>query len=107
MTNTLPPCKQNIYKYGTQVFLTHTIKSNHIEEWVKIIEKESNQQVDWHWAAGRAIILAIGDLDKVKSAIKNNRSIHDNYYLEAVKGYGFNNISGDKQLDGIWAYNGL
>lgn len=103
----LPPCNQDVYKNGTQVFLTHTIRSAQLEEWVQTMVKESGQPVDWHWYGGRAVILALGDLDKVRAALKNNRHMHDNFYIEACKGLNIGNYHEESSLNGIWHYNGL
>lgn len=103
--NNLPPCDPDIYKNGIDAFMTNSIWSERLEEWVKKIAQESNQPVDWHWAAGRAIILTTGDVEKVRVAIKNNRDMHDKFYLESVKELGIS--SSHKYLDGIWASNGL
>lgn len=109
--NNLPNCNPDIYQNGIQVFMTNTISSERLEEWVKKIAQESNQPVDWHWAAGRAIILTTGDMERVRITIKNNRDMHDQFYLEAIKELGISSglwtSLSHKYLDGIWASNGL
>lgn len=72
-----PPCASDVYKRGTQVFLTHGIPSNAMESWVKLVAKRSGQEVDWHFAGGRAVVLALGDLDAVREAILYHLPEHD------------------------------
>jgi len=67
---TPPPCNKDIYDNGTSVFITHSIPSEDIEKWVKKIAKLSGQPVDWHFFGGRAVVLALGDIQKVKDTIK-------------------------------------
>lgn len=78
-----PPCNREIYNKGTHVFTTHSISSNAMEKWVKKVAKLSGQPVDWHFYGGRAAVLALGDLKKVKEAITALMPEHDNLYKEA------------------------
>ena len=100
-------CNSNVYENGTEVFFTHTIAADDVEKWVRTIAQESGQQVDWHYYAGRAIILAIGDLTKVKTAICNNRAMHDTFYSQAVHALGsdFTDDFIKGQLEDMWKYN--
>ena len=82
------PCNQKVFDKGVQVFMTHTIPSNAMEEWVKKVAKLSGQQVDWHFAGGRARVLALGDIKKVESAIQELMPEHDRLYKEACKKLG-------------------
>ena len=77
-------CNQEVYDKGTVVFLTNTIRSVRVEEWVQAIAKESGQPVDWHQFAGRAVVKALGDLHKVRKAIVKLRDMHDEGYIEAI-----------------------
>jgi len=99
-------CSQEVYDHGHTVFLTHTLGSVSIEEWVEAIIKESNQNVDWCWHCGRAEILAVGDLNRVRKAIIKLRDMHDAAYTEAVEGLDcFDSQSIKRQLEGIWEHN--
>lgn len=103
-------CNNEVYDKGEVVFITHTIKSNNIELWVRKIAADSDQPVDWHWYAGRAAIKALGNLDKVKTAIKNNRDLHDHFMSEALE--QFEHCKGrtdenNRMIQGIWDYNNL
>lgn len=51
--------------------------SNAIERWVQRIAKTSGQRVDWHFAGGRVMVLALGDLDRTKAAIREHMPEHD------------------------------
>lgn len=101
-------CDQEVYDNGTQVFLTHTLAAKDVEDWVQQIAKESNQKVDWHYGAGRAQVLALGDLEKVKEAIIKLRSIHDAAYIKAMRELAcFEDFQSERVLKGIWQYNGF
>lgn len=81
---TPPDCDKKVFKKGTALFMTHSIPPNAMEGWVKKVAKKSGQRVDWHFAAGRAIVKAFGDLDKVVDAIKDLQPEHDELYWKAV-----------------------
>lgn len=87
MNKPLPPCARNIYANGTLVMMTHTIGSQEMEGWVKKVAELSGQPVDWHFAGGRACILALGDLSKVRAAIKELISEHDDLQRQAAAEY--------------------
>lgn len=98
-------CNQEIYKNGIQVFLTHTLRADDVETWVKKISIDSGQKVDWHYFGGRAIILALGDMAKVREAILNNKKIHDDFFENAMIGMCFRKEQINKMINGIWHYN--
>lgn len=70
-------CNPDIYKDGTLVFMTHSIPSNELHKWVQMVAILSEQPVDWHFAGGRACVLALGDLPRVLSAITDLLPIHN------------------------------
>ncbi len=101
-------CDKKVYDNGTEVFLTHTIPAKEIEKWVQTIATKSEQQVDWSYFGGRAIILALGDLDRVRQTIKDLRETHDDLYWYAVKQLDcFTDQSIAEQIKGIWQNNGF
>jgi hypothetical protein len=76
------PCNQDVFDRGTLMFQTHSIGgSNAIERWVQKIAKVSGELVDWHFAGGRVMVLALGNLDRVKAAIRSLMSEHDEMFL--------------------------
>lgn len=83
------PCNDKVFKKGTCVCITHTIPSNAMEGWVKKVAKLSGQPVDWHFAGGRAVVLALGDLKKVREAIIKLTPEHDRLFNAATKEYSF------------------
>lgn len=99
-------CDYDVYEKGRQVFLTQTIRASNIETWVQKIAADSGQQVDWHYAGGRAIILALGDIEKVRESILQNRQMHDDFYIEEAEKY-LPNHNHQRHIDGIWRYNGF
>ncbi len=101
-------CDNEIYSDGEVVFVTNTIRTPRMEEWVQKIAKDSGQRVDWHQFAGRPVIKALGDLSKVRKAIADNRNMHDEYYAEAcaeLRSLGFSKEDTDRHCQGIWDYN--
>ena len=100
-------CDKDIYENGTEVFFTHTIYADDLETWINKVAEESGQKVDWHYYAGRAIILAMGDICKVKVAICNNRKMHDEFYAKAVRALGasFTEEFINYQIEDMWRYN--
>lgn len=55
-----PPCDPKIFKKGKTVCMV-TGSANAVERWVKEIAKKANAKVDWHYAAGIANILHLGN----------------------------------------------
>lgn len=80
-----PPCSPDIFKNGTLVMMTHTIGSQEMEAWVKKVAAQSEQSIDWHFAGGRACVLALGDLSRVRTAISELMSEHDALQSAAVE----------------------
>lgn len=66
------PCDKDIFERGSIVYQTHGVSSNRMEGWVQRIAFESGQPVDWHFAAGHAIVKGLGDLALIQVAITNN-----------------------------------
>jgi hypothetical protein len=81
------PCEPEIFKKGQSVFVTDSISSNRMESWVKEVAKHSGQRVDWHFFGGRANVLALGDLDAVKSSIQHLMPMHDRLRQESLARY--------------------
>lgn len=84
----LARCDAEILKNGQQVFVTHSIPSEQIEAWVKRVAEKSGQPVDWGYCCGRAVVWALGDLDKVADAIRDLMPEHDKLLDEAYASYG-------------------
>lgn len=85
---TPPPCESDIFKNGECVFVTSTIPSNAMEGWVKHVAEISGQRVDWHFVGGRARVLALGDIEKVKLTIEALMTEHDRLYQKALQRLG-------------------
>lgn len=78
-------CDPDVYKNGTYVFLTHTIRSWMVEAWVEEVAKTSGQKVDWHFVGGRAVVKALGDLDAVYTAINKQLPLLREMWLAELK----------------------
>jgi hypothetical protein len=74
---TPPNCDEKIFQHGECVFMTHSIRSNAMEHFVKQIAERSGQRVDWHFAGGRAVVLALGDTARVRDTIEQMMPEHD------------------------------
>lgn len=102
-------CDKEVYNNGSLIFVTHTMSSARVEEWVQAVAKESGQKVDWHYVGGRAQILFLGDQEKVAAALIKLRPMHDSFFKEAF--LQLTNVYSDTQneliTNGIWSYNGL
>lgn len=104
-------CHPDIFKNGHMVFLTHTLGTDGMNEWIKALRETSGQPIDWHFAGGRARVLALGDIDEVRKAIVRHRDLHDEKYLENL--HPTHRVDGkeapcmNNSLQGIWSYNGM
>ena len=65
----LPPCDKEISEHGRVIAHFHA-RATTTEDWVKRVAAESGQRVDWHYSAGYAIVLFIGDYAKVRAAVE-------------------------------------
>lgn len=83
------PCNDKVFKEGEVMCVTHTIPSNAMEGWVQKVAKESGQPVDWHFFGGRAVVKALGDVGKVREAIRKLTPEHDELFRQAMAGFGF------------------
>ena len=103
---TLESCRQDIYENGKIVFITHTISASNMEKFVRKIVSDSEQSVDWHSYAGRSVMKYLGDFIKVRKAIRQNKSMHDLFIVEALDKLGFKDKDYCNRIcDGIWVYN--
>lgn len=79
------PCAPDIFENGEPVFMTHSIPSNAMERWVRLVADDCKLPVDWHFSGGRAVVLTTGDLATVRAAIEKRLPEHDAAYRAAVK----------------------
>jgi hypothetical protein len=104
-------CDREVFEKGAVVFVTNTIRSSRMEEWVVAIAKESGQRVDWSSFAGRSVVKALGDLHKVRKAMIHLKKMHDDFLKEAlseIRMHKDDNLESEFQneyADGIWQYN--
>jgi hypothetical protein len=82
------PCDPDILKNGKPVFMTHSIPSNAMEGWVKMVAEKSGQKVDWHFVGGRAVVLTTGDVGVVAATIVTLLPEHDALYKKAMRKLG-------------------
>jgi hypothetical protein len=57
----LPPCTANVFRNGVVLAVAVTPHPDVIERWVEYVRGVTGQPVDWHFAAGRAIVKALGE----------------------------------------------
>lgn len=101
-------CDQEVYDKGEIVFVTNTIRSSRMEEWVQKIAQDSGQRVDWHQFAGRPVMKALGNLHEVRKAIVKNKDMHDQYFQEALnelRSFRDDETFAQESAWGIWKYN--
>ena len=68
------PCVPDIFRNGTPILASDTgsVGGNvRFERWVQAVAAASGQPVDWHYSGGRAQVLALGDLDRVRQAARD------------------------------------
>ncbi len=80
-----PPCDLEIFSKGEQVFVGDTIPSNDMEGWVKQVAQVSGQPVDWHYIGGYAEVLALGDIERVRTAIRKLMPEYYRLWMAAIK----------------------
>ncbi len=87
-------CDHTISEQGRDVFVTGIGPAEAIERWVKSIARLSGQPVDWGYSSGIAHVMAMGDLARVKQAIRETMGDHDalwrenyNHYLKEYPDY--------------------
>jgi hypothetical protein len=65
-------CEANVYKNGKSLFMASTGPTggaNLFEAWICEVREVCGQQLDWHYAGGRANVLYIGDPNKIVDAM--------------------------------------
>jgi hypothetical protein len=91
------------------VFITDTISNADMEIWMKEVRKMSEQEVDFYNSMGRTGIHTLGDVSRVKLALRETRKIHDSAYVKAIlkiiPKMSFDTIK--QQLNGLWSLNGF
>ncbi len=85
VNDNISSCDPEIWKKGETVFVTHSIPLEIMERWVRKVADRSKQRVGWSFIGGRAVVRALGDLDKVKVALNELKSEHDDLYLKILK----------------------
>lgn len=64
-----PPCDPEIFSKGETILIVGGISSNRMENWVKKVRETSGSRIDWHFAAGRAVVKVLGDWEAVRAAV--------------------------------------
>jgi hypothetical protein len=82
----LKPRVNVVFRDGTTVCITHTIPSEQIEEWVQKVASKSGQPVDWQFVGDQAVVKALGDLAKVREAIRELTPEHDELFRRETDG---------------------
>jgi hypothetical protein len=68
-----PRCDREVYRHGELVLVTHSIPAPAFEAFVRSLVARTGQRVDWHYAAGRIVVRALGDVQAVKAALWDAR----------------------------------
>jgi hypothetical protein len=61
-------CNQEIFDHGEHVFTIGDVSAQWINKWVSLVAAKSGQKVDWFYIGGRAAVMAMGDINRVRSA---------------------------------------
>lgn len=77
------PCDPKVYKKGKNICVYHSIGKDVIEALVRRIGELSGQKVDWHYFGGRAVVLALGDVERARQAAEEVRPEFERQLREA------------------------
>lgn len=77
-------CDPEVYKNGVAIAIIADRDHSEIEALVQKLTKQIGIKMDWHYVAGRAVVKAIGDLDKARDAFRP----YTNGYLMVVEDDG-------------------
>jgi len=75
---------EDIFKHGEIICTTNTIAKDAMNDWVRKVANKSGQQVDWYLRRDHIHIVAMGDLEVVRSTIRELTPEHDGLYRKAV-----------------------
>lgn len=100
-------CSRELYENGETVFWSHTISKKGMNEWVRTLRESSGQPIDWHFAGGRARVVALGDLEAVQNAIRKHRKLHDVLFCRDYPTEDKDDPMLKRSLQGIWDFNGF
>lgn len=64
-------CNQEVFNHGKTIAMLTGPRPWFIQRWVEEVARLSGQQVDWHFAGGRAMILFLGGYQAVRSAVES------------------------------------
>jgi hypothetical protein len=81
MTADSSKCDQEVYEKGTVVMYCPPLPSEKVEAWLEYVRDHSEQKVDWHRLAGRVIVKAIGNLNRVHQAILASRDLFRSLFV--------------------------
>jgi hypothetical protein len=82
------PCDADVFAHGEPICMTYGISSNRMESWVRQVAEKSGQRVDWYSVGKRAVVKAIGDIDKVAASARELIPEAQRLYDESRGGEG-------------------
>jgi hypothetical protein len=65
-------CDPEVWKHGTPVLMTHSIPKEYMDDWCSKVSEQAEAQVDWSFAAGRIVVRALGNLERVRKVMREN-----------------------------------
>jgi hypothetical protein len=97
-----------VHNFGKTIFVTHTLSTEELNKWVKMIAQDSKLRVDWSFVGGRAVIQSLGDCKKAIKSLQKFRQVHDNYFSEHLKKSNmYRDEDIKRQVEGIWNFNSI
>jgi len=82
---TPPPCRDELMKRGTLVFQTRAIgEAIAIERWVQKVAALCGQPVDWYFCGLYTMVVATGNLERVKAALRALMPEHDAMFFAGM-----------------------
>jgi hypothetical protein len=75
---------KEIYQNGTTILMVDGLSKKTIQEFVEKISNEANKKLDWHYAAGRGIILTKREnIDDVKNILSTKDEVFFRQYFHS------------------------
>ncbi len=67
------PCDSNVFENGVHICTIGGPSAAELEAWIRLVRVLSQQNVDWHFIGGRAVVKFLGDGNIVRRVISATR----------------------------------
>lgn len=80
-------CDEEVYRQGDPVAIA-VGRAVVVEAWVVELRAASGQRVDWHYIGGRARVLALGDVEAVRRAVRERLTTFPGEIVQEINADG-------------------